>query len=88
MEILYLLVNRRYTSRLPTIFTTNYFLKRKSVGRQQAIAEEAPRGEWSIDLESRVSAPLISRVYEMAQIIEIQGLDYRERVRSHRTAPG
>ena len=34
-------------------------------------------------LESRISAPLVSRICEMAQPVELTGLDYRREVKAH-----
>ncbi|MEM8994988.1 MAG: ATP-binding protein [Acidobacteriota bacterium] len=68
MDVLYLIMNTRYTEGRPTIFTTNYRLEdadaRESLGR-------------------RLSAPLLSRLYEMAHLLELDGPDYRKTVMSH-----
>jgi len=81
-DVLYLVINTRYTRRLPTIFTTNY--------RLPAVAPEAAPGKGrSLDrgrdpdptwdeaapLGSRLPAMLVSRLYEMAQPILLTGVD-------------
>jgi DNA replication protein DnaC len=78
-DILYLVINTRYTRRFPTLFTTNYLL-------------EAARGTVSLDrgrdpqlLEHRIPATLVSRLYEMTQPVDLTGVnDYRREVRMHR----
>jgi len=82
MDTLYLILNARYTHRRPTLFTTNYRLRGDrgaSVKLDQAATGPAPAS-----LESRISANLLSRLYEMAQAIEIEAPDYRQEIATHR----
>lgn len=67
MDVLYLVMNSRYTAGRPTIFTTNYRLE----GSSQDQAEL---------LESRITKPLVSRLYEMTQPLLMGNFDYRREV--------
>ena len=78
-EILYLVINTRYTKRLPTVFTTNF-----SLGSEPSIGDEARRG--AVPLRERIGAPLVSRLHEMALTLPIRTKDFRhdaKRVRAH-----
>lgn len=78
-EILYLIMNSRYTQRLPTLFTTNYRLDRP----QSAIADNldrVPSPSTQASLASRISPSLMSRLYEMARPVELDVEDFRREV--------
>lgn len=92
-DILYLIINHRYTRRLPTVFTTNYLLD--SPGRGAAAR---PRAVKSLDrgrdaeaavpeeklLASRLPAMLVSRLYEMAQPVALNAVeDFRREHKVH-----
>lgn len=84
MEILYLIINTRYTRRLPTLFTTNYLLedpkdKRPSAAGRGA-GSPAQEDERPDLLTSRVSPNLVSRLYEMAQVVRFSTFDYRREI--------
>lgn len=97
-DILYLIINHRYTRQLPTIFTTNYLLdetakKKKaakpgfpgpaSLDRGADDPDAAPAGEL---LTSRLPAMLVSRLYEMAQPVLMTSLeDFRREHKVHGT---
>ena len=68
-DVLYLIMNTRYTKRLPTLFTTNYRL------------EPEPRGGGFELLSSRIPPMLLSRLYEMAQPVALDGEDFRQQVK-------
>ncbi|MEM1180108.1 MAG: ATP-binding protein [Acidobacteriota bacterium] len=70
MDVLYLIMNTRYTEGRPTIFTTNYRLE----------DVKAPGLE---SLSRRISASLLSRLYEMAHPLDLDGPDYRKTVKMH-----
>ena len=91
-DILYLIINQRYLRRLPTIFTTNYRLpgKEASIAMAAVKPERLDRGRDPAGtvpagvpepvhlLSSRIQAPLVSRLYEMAQPIELTAVaDFR-----------
>jgi len=81
-DILYLVMNGRYTRRLPTIFTTNYRLETPSppAGDRERPARRDDRGL----LSSRISTSLMSRLYEMAKAVEIEAEDFRREVQRQR----
>ncbi|MEM9596190.1 MAG: ATP-binding protein [Acidobacteriota bacterium] len=86
MDNLYLIMNSRYTAGRPTIFTTNYRLE--GGGPRPKTVEASPSGALRSPvtvemLSSRLRAPLVSRLYEMAQPIELTGPDYRSTVKMH-----
>ncbi|MFL6197222.1 MAG: ATP-binding protein [Thermoanaerobaculia bacterium] len=92
-DLLYLIINNRYTRQLPTIFTTNYRLdegagRREPVrvaGRTTLVAPrnsldrgadpEAPPGAEFTLLSSRLPAMLVSRLYEMAHPVVLDGVE-------------
>ncbi|MFQ5349851.1 MAG: ATP-binding protein [Thermoanaerobaculia bacterium] len=96
-DTLYLILNERYTRQLTTLFTTNFRLESqpvpaaRQVGReweqeQLKTAGESPRGPQRHLLESRIGSGLVSRLYEMAQIVEIDAEDFRREVKMQRHA--
>ena len=78
-EILYLIMNSRYTKRLPTLFTTNYRLDSEPSRRQDNL-DRAPSGTSFQMLSSRISPNLLSRLYEMARPVAIEAEDFRREV--------
>jgi DNA replication protein DnaC len=84
-DVLYLVINTRYSRRLPTLFTTNYRLPAADGEAAPAAAQSLDRGRdpeptWdeAAALGSRVPAMLVSRLYEMAQPVILTGVsDYR-----------
>ncbi len=95
MGILYLIINHRYTERLPTLFTTNYLLDPQSPARpapepgsevgdravkEKALGQTAERTEW---LSARISPNLLSRLYEMALPVPFANFDYRREIKLH-----
>jgi DNA replication protein DnaC len=75
-ETLYLVLNTRYTRRLPTIFTTNLWLDESRVSK----AEEHHL------LKERIPPMLVSRLHEMARPLIFDAEDFRrERVSVSRT---
>ncbi|MEM9554790.1 MAG: ATP-binding protein [Acidobacteriota bacterium] len=90
MDNLYLIINSRYTEGRTTLFTTNYQLEREKVratrvrgtasGRIESDEpERGPKRETL--LASRLSASLVSRLYEMAQPVVLAAADYRREVK-------
>lgn len=89
-DVLYLVINTRYARRRPTIFTTNF---RLDAGPRHADREaQLDRGAAPVGLESlghRLQATLVSRLFEMARPILLDGVeDFRRTVRnlSHSSA--
>ena len=77
-DVLYLVMNSRYTRQLPTLFTTNYRLEAPSSGRSATAAGQAEL------LTSRIPGMLVSRLYEMAQPVLLDAVDYRREVKAKR----
>jgi DNA replication protein DnaC len=94
-DILYLIINHRYTRRLPTLFTTNYLLDPPA----PRTGESGPTRLATLDrgrdpvpaavdetglLASRLPAMLVSRLYEMAQPVLFTGVeDFRREHKAH-----
>jgi DNA replication protein DnaC len=94
-DILYLIINNRYTRRLPTIFTTNYRLepppaapralkpRASTLDRGRDPESGAPYDEVAL-LSSRLPAMLVSRLYEMAQPVVLDAVeDFRREQAVH-----
>jgi len=73
-DILYLVMNGRYTRRLPTLFTTNYSLDQD---RAERGLDSAPRREV---LSARIPRRLVSRLYQMTRPVVIEVEDFRREV--------
>ena len=78
-EILYLVMNSRYTKRVPTLFTTNYRLGGGATGPVDSL-DRAPAPANYSSLDSRITPNLLSRLYEMARPVEIEVEDFRREV--------
>jgi len=84
-DVLYLVINTRYTRKLPTVFTTNYRLPAAAAEAAAAKAQNLDRGRdpdptWdeAAALGSRLPQLLVSRLYEMAQPVLLTGVgDFR-----------
>lgn len=91
-DTMYQIINKRYNDKKPTIFTTNYFDEprvdttpepepsRRTFSRKAA----SDRIHDMTTLEDRIGVRLRSRLYEMCNVIEIEGEDYRKRLEMHR----
>jgi DNA replication protein DnaC len=73
MDLLYYVINARYMQRRVTICTSN----RRDV-REESGDEGMLRSEDS--LADRISAPVRSRLFEMCEVVELKGDDFRARV--------
>lgn len=93
-DLLYLLINHRYTRRLPTLFTTNFRLK---PGQSAPKSQNLDRGPDPKEddrfaehryglLSHRLPPMLISRLYEMAMPVVLDKVsDYRQDILSAQT---
>lgn len=84
-DILYYVINTRYTERRPTLFTTNYLLESPSAAGNRSLDRGADQpADHRPLLAERVQARLISRLYEMAQPIVLDAAaDYRQAIMRH-----
>jgi DNA replication protein DnaC len=98
-DLLYLIVNTRYTRRRPTLFTTNFRLdpapeaaRREEAGGGTAGAGMAGAGEAPgappaggfASLATRIPPMLVSRLYEMAQPVVLTAVgDFRREYKVH-----
>lgn len=98
-DLLYLLINTRYTRRLATLFTTNYRLEREpkptpdaDSARDLSLPQggdepEDPFADRYGALSHRLPPMLISRLYEMAKLVSLNSAgDYRRDILSARTS--
>jgi DNA replication protein DnaC len=81
-EILYLILNNRYTRRLTTFFTTNYRLPAATAAAESL--DRAPTVEHIGLLSARIPANLVSRLYEMARPVVMDADDFRRDIKMHR----
>jgi DNA replication protein DnaC len=81
-DILYLVLNTRYTRCLPTLFTTNHPLGERQAAEGALDRPAGPSVAGDSPLSDRIPARLISRLYEMAQVIELPVEDFRREVMS------
>jgi DNA replication protein DnaC len=86
-EVLYLILNGRYTRRLPTLFTSNYYLDEPPSAPAARTGEPsgAPPDRRAELLSSRIPSMLVSRLWEMARPVVMAGGDYRKDVRRFQT---
>jgi DNA replication protein DnaC len=91
-DVLYLVINTRYSRRLPTLFTTNYRLPAAPGEAAPGPAPSLDRGRdpdptWdeAAALGSRLPSMLVSRLYEMAQpVLLTAAADYRREQSVHK----
>jgi DNA replication protein DnaC len=87
-DILYLIINTRYTRRLPTLFTTNYRLEPPPAPAAKGTAkartatldrgrdpDPGPAYDDAALLSTRLPAMLVSRLYEMAQPVVLDAVE-------------
>ncbi len=80
-EILRLIIDTRYSRRLPTLFTTNYPLEGQAGGTD--VFAEIRNPDRQDPLAARISTPLVSRICEMARPVRLDCWDYRLKVKMH-----
>ena len=90
-DVLYLIINTRYTERRPTIFTTNYRMpqvrpaqprRRPEANLDRGLDRGADPADDFTLLERRISPQLISRLYEMTEAVRLDEVeDYRRVVK-------
>ena len=78
MDTLHLIINSRYTEGRPTIFTSNYRLD-----------DSTPSSQGGAELlKNRISASLVSRLFEMTQSVTVNAPDYRRMIKMHQNRIG
>jgi DNA replication protein DnaC len=76
-----LILNSRYNDQLTTIITTNF----PNGPSAKADRVEGPRRSSREDtLGDRIGDRMLSRLHEMCRIVELQGVDFRQKVMRHR----
>jgi len=91
-DVLYLVINTRYSRRLPTLFTTNYRLPASGAEPAPGNVQSLDRGRdpdptWdeAVALASRLPAMLVSRLYEMTQPVLLTAVsDFRREQTPHK----
>jgi len=81
-DLLYFILNTRYTHRRPTLFTTN--LRLEDTKRRGDALDSMPDAYDPDLLASRIPPMLLSRLYEMAQPVVIEVDDFRRTYMAHR----
>ena len=90
LDLLYYVINSRYMARKVTIFTSNYLDSPQPMrgdarggGGAESYHAASPSGtgseRWQETLADRISERLRSRLFEMCEVVELRGEDYRAR---------
>jgi DNA replication protein DnaC len=83
-DILYLIINSRYTRRLPTLFTTNFRLDPAPAAGEPLDRGPDPDPAGFGSLSSRIPPMLVSRLHEMAQPVVLSSVgDFRREYKVH-----
>ena len=88
-DVLYLVINTRYTERRPTIFTTNFPLEapRRAAAPERAASldrgPDRPSPERRVPLlEERIPVQIVSRLFEMARPVDLAAVeDHRREIK-------
>lgn len=90
LEQLDLLINSRYNSRLPTIFTSNFPLPSEAPDSDEESLDREPTPgadeRSTLTLAARIPPRLVSRLFEMVRPIQLVGGDYRREVAGQKAA--
>lgn len=76
-ETIFYIINNRYNNKKLTIFTSNY-LDREEEEEDNRESFFKRRGDSLVD---RIGVRLRSRLYEMCKIVEMEGDDYRKKIK-------
>jgi len=76
-ETIFYIINNRYNNKRLTIFTSNY-LDQEEEGEDSRDPFFKRRGDSLVD---RIGVRLRSRLYEMCKIVEMEGDDYRKKIK-------
>jgi len=75
-ETVFYIVNDRYNNKKLTIFTSNYLDQDEEEDTRESFFKR--RGDSLVD---RIGTRLRSRLYEMCKLVEIEGDDYRKKIK-------
>lgn len=75
-ETIFYIVNNRYNNKKLTIFTSNYLDREEEEDTRDSFYK---KGEDS--LVDRIGVRLRSRLYEMCKVVEMEGEDYRKKIK-------
>jgi len=89
-DILYLVINTRYTERRPTLFTTNYLLEPPATRPEgeRPTLDRGPDPSGGVPgvppLRERIPVQLVSRLFEMARPVMLDRVgDHRKEIKIH-----
>jgi DNA replication protein DnaC len=77
-DVLHDLLVQRYNDRKPVIMTTNLRIRED----REDLEGKGPGPLDPLTLNDRLGEPLMSRIYEMCRMVQIDGKDYRRSVRN------
>jgi DNA replication protein DnaC len=75
-ETIFYIINNRYNNKRLTIFTSNYLDQEEEEDNRESFFKR--RGDSLVD---RIGVRLRSRLYEMCKIVEMEGDDYRKKIK-------
>ena len=75
-ETIFYIINDRYNNKKLTIFTSNYLDQDEEEDTRESFFKR--RGDSLVD---RIGVRLRSRLYEMCKIVEMEGDDYRKKIK-------
>ncbi len=85
-DLLYYVINSRYMGKKVTVFTTNYLDAPQPPKGSEGASSYSPSAQsgtaaerWQETLGDRISERLRSRLFEMCEVVELRGEDYRAR---------
>ena len=73
------IISKRYNRNLTTLFTTNYPLEADALPSGDATSSDFHRSATASTLKERVGERVFSRLFDMADFVEIDAPDYRRR---------
>jgi DNA replication protein DnaC len=79
-EVLHEIIVARYNEMLPLIITTNHTIDSEP---EKASRRGTPSVDEPLTLKHRLGEPLMSRLYEMCEVVPMRGRDYRIWVSQH-----
>lgn len=86
-EVMHDVIAQRYNDQKPIVMTTNLGMGGDDDVGSGFVSSQggAARHDRPLTLQDRLGDALLSRLYEMCRIVNIEGVDYRKKARAHRT---